>query len=148
MAFSLGGMIGGGIGLGGDLFNYGQNRAAANQFFSEGDPYRSQLRAITNDPNLYFNGPIAQALANQSDRRYSALVGNPAGSGTAQAGALEAMLRGYGNERDRLFQMGGGDYWNRAYPQTQLGSAQLGRQGIGGLGSLVGSGANYLFGAG
>src|SRR5206468_2334508 len=54
--------------------------------------------------------------------RYSASVGNPAGSGTAQAGALEAMLRGYGNERDRLFNYGGGAYFNRAAPGARSGA--------------------------
>src|SRR5258706_771771 len=107
---------GGGLNLGGSLYNRNQRGQTSDQYFQMGQPYRDQLSSITANPNLYFNSPAAQALANQSDRRYSATVGNPAGSGTAQAGALEAMLRGYGNERDRLFNYGGGGYFNQAAP--------------------------------
>src|SRR5262245_44734853 len=98
---------GGSLDLFGNLLGYNQQKHAADQFFSEGDPYRSQLRAYTNNPDLYFKGPIAQALARQADQRYSSVFGNPAGSGTAQALSLEAMLRGYGEERDRLGRLGG-----------------------------------------
>jgi hypothetical protein len=114
-----GALGGAGLGLFGQLFNRNQQNQTSNQYFGMGAPYRDRLQAITNDPSLYYNSPDAQALANQSDRRYSAIVGNPAGSGTAQAGALEAMLRGYGAERDRLFNYGGGAYFNRAAPDAR-----------------------------
>jgi hypothetical protein len=155
---NLSDLFGGALGLGGALFNSNQQGQTANQYLGMGQPYRDRLTAITNDPNLYYNSADAQALANQSDRRYSASVGNPAGSGTAQAGALEAMLRGYGNERDRLFNYGGGAYFNQAAPQQQqnaLGAnmgifkalgpllAILGQGG--GLTSSGGSGANTGF---
>lgn len=117
-----GNLFGGALGLGGALFNRNQQNQTSNQYFNMGAPYRDRLSAITSDPSLYYNSPDAQALANQSDRRYSSLVGNPAGSGTAQAGALEAMLRGYGAERDRLFNYGGGGYFNRAAPGAQSGA--------------------------
>ena len=111
----------GGLGLFGSLFGANQARHTADEFHSEGDPYRSQLRAITDNPNLYFKGPIAQELARQADTRYSSQFGNPAGSGTAQALSLQAMLNGYGSERDRLFKEGGGDYMNQAYPDAVAG---------------------------
>jgi hypothetical protein len=137
--------FGGGIlGLGGSLFNVNQQRHAADEFHGEGDLYRSQLRDITQNPNHYFQGPIAQALANASDRRYSSVVGNPAGSGTAQAGALEAMLRGYGSERDRLFHMGGGEAMNAAYPGARTGQMGANMGVFGSLGSLLGSGLGLL----
>lgn len=117
-----GNLGGAGLGLFGQLFNRNQQNQTSNQYFNMGAPYRDRLSAITNDPNLYYNSPDAQALANQSDRRYSSVVGNPAGSGTAQAGALEAMLRGYGAERDRLFNYGGGGYFNRAAPGARSGA--------------------------
>jgi hypothetical protein len=100
-------LLSGGLGIVGSLF--GSNQARHNEDFyrSEGDPYRSQLRAITADPNAYFNGPIGQALADQANRKYSASFGNPAGSGTAQALSLQAMLSGYDNERKLLGNLGG-----------------------------------------
>src|SRR5258706_6485477 len=113
---------GGGLNLGGSLSNRDQRGQTWDQYFKMGQPYRDQLSSITANPNLYFNSPAAQALANQSDRRYSATVGNPAGSGTAQAGALEAMLRGYGNERDRLFNYGGGGFFHPAPPGARKGA--------------------------
>src|SRR5260221_9101176 len=134
----FGDILGGGLGLFGQLFNRNQQNQTSNQYFNMGAPYRDRLSAISNDPNLYYNSPEAHALANASDRRYSASVGNPAGSGTAQAGALEAMLRGYGAERDRLFNYGGGGYFNRAAPggKRRGMGVQLGR--LGGLGGLMG----------
>ena len=154
----LGDMLSGGGGLFGSLFNANQARHTADEFRSEGDPYRSSLRAMTADPNLYFQGPIAKALANAADRRYSSIFGNPAGSGTAQALSLEAMLQGYGQERDRLFKMGGGDYWNQAYPNARFGQNKaytgvfgslqdlLGTFGGGGGGGGLGAGAGDLMG--
>src|SRR5260221_3424245 len=144
-------IIGGGLNLGGSLFNRNQRGQTSDQYFQMGQPYRDQLSAMTANPNLYFNSPAAQALANQSDRRYSAAVGNPAGSDTAQAGALEAMLRGYGNERDRLFNYGGLGYFNRAAPQARSNSMGANMGVFGGLGSLLGlldqgGGGGYDFG--
>src|SRR6266702_346994 len=103
-----GNLLGAGTGLWGSLFNRNQQNQAYNDYYNIGAPYRDRLSAITANPDLYYNSPDAQALARQSDRRYSSVVGNPSGSGTAQAGALEAMLHGYGAERDRLFNYGGG----------------------------------------
>jgi len=140
----IGDILGGGGGFLGSLFNINQQRHAADEFHGEGDLYRSQLRAMTQDPNIYFQGPIAQALANASDRRYSASVGNPAGSGTAQAASLEAMLRGYGQERDRLFNMGGGQYMNAAYPGAKTGQMGANTGAVGSLGSLLGLAGTYF----
>jgi len=131
-------IIGGGLGLGGTLFNRNQQNQAYNDYYNIGAPYRDRLMAITNNPSLYYNSPEAKALANASDRRYSSVVGNPAGSGTAQAGALEAMLRGYGNERDRLFNYGGGAYYNRAAPGARSGAMGANVGVFGGLGALLG----------
>jgi len=132
-----GNLGGAGLGLFGQLFNRNQQNQAYNDYYNIGAPYRDRLSAITNDPNLYYNSPEAQSLANQSDRRYSSVVGNPAGSGTAQAGALEAMLRGYGAERDRLFNYGGGGYYNRAAPGART-SAMGSNMGVfGAMGPLL-----------
>ena len=131
-------MFSSGLGLFGALFNANQARHTADEFRGFGDLYRSQLGAMTNDPDIYFKGPIAKALANASDRRYSSVFGNPAGSGTAQALSLEAMLQGYGQERDRLFKMGGGEYWNRAYPGARLGQNKAYSNVFGSLQDLLG----------
>lgn len=139
---------GGLLGLGGSLFNVNQQRHAADEYHSEGDPYRSQLRAMTADPNIYFKGPIAQELARQADSRYSSAFGNPAGSGTAQALSLQAMLQGYGQERDRLFKMGGGDYMNQAYPGAKGGQMGANMGVFGALGSLLGLGGGGGSGGG
>ena len=150
----LGDLFGTGLGLGGALFNRNQRGQTSDQYFQMGQPYRDRLSAITADPNAYYNSPEAQALANASDRRYSARVGNPAGSGTAQAGALEAMLRGYGNERDRLFNYGGGGYFNQAAPGARTGSMDTNMGIVRGLGPLMtqlfggGGGLGSLFGGG
>lgn len=138
----------GGLGLLGNLFNRNQASQTENQFWGIGDPYRAQLQNITNNPDAYFKGPIAQALANASDRRYSSVVGNPAGSGTAQAGALEAMLRGYGAERDRLFGEGGGDYFNRAYPAARAGKMGANLGIFGSLQDLLALGSGGFGGGG
>ncbi len=151
----FGDLLGGGLGLFGSLFNRNQQGQAYNDYYNIGAPYRDRLSQITNDPNLYYNSPEAKALANASDRRYSASVGNPAGSGTAQAGALEAMLRGYGNERDRLFNYGGGGYFNQAAPGARAGQQQAGMGMFGAMGPLMailgqggGGGLGGLFGGG
>ena len=145
-------LLGGTLGLAGSIFGLNQARHTSDEFHSEGDPYRSQLRAMTADPSIYFKGPIAQELARQADTRYSSAFGNPAGSGTAQALSLQAMLGGYGNERDRLFKMGGGDYMNQAYPAARLGQNQAGMDifkagggllGMLGLGGGGGGGYQY-----
>lgn len=115
------GFLGAALGPFGAMLNANQQRHAADQFFSEGDPYRSQLRAITANPDAYFQGPIAQALARQANAANSARFGAPSGSGTAQALSLEAMLRGYGDERDRLARMGGLANFNAAYPDAVMG---------------------------
>lgn len=154
MPFDWGNLGGAGLGLFGQLFNRNQQNQTSNQYFNMGAPYRDRLSQISNDPNLYYNSPEAQALANQSDRRYSAAVGNPAGSGTAQAGALEAMLRGYGAERDRLFNYGGGGYFNRAAPGARSGAMGANMGVFGGVGGLLGAlgqgggGLGSLFGGG
>lgn len=129
--------LGGGLGLLGSLFNVNQQRHAADQYFNEGDPQRSRLRAITNDPSLYYNSPEAKSLADILDRRYSSQFGNPSGSGTAQALAADALKRGYGAERDRLFQEGGGDYFNRAYPGARTAQNNANMGVFGSLGSLL-----------
>lgn len=142
-------ILGGGLNLGGALFNRNQRGQTSDQYFQMGQPYRDQLSSITANPSLYFNSPTAQALANQSDRRYSSVVGNPAGSGTAQAGALEAMLRGYGNERDRLFNYGGGGYFNQAAPGARNNAMGSNMGAIGSLGPLMALlGQSGLFGKG
>jgi len=148
----LGGLLGSGLGLIGSFTNANQQRHFADELHSEGDPYRSSLRAMTADPSLYFKGPIAQELARQADSRYSSVFGNPAGSGTAQALSLQAMLNGYGQERDRLFRMGGGEAMNNAYPGARMGQnkAYGGIFGAGQdlLGSIFGGGLGSLFGGG
>lgn len=118
---SLSDILGSGLGVFGSFLGANQQRHAADEFHNEGDPQRSRLRAITNDPSLYYSSPEATSLADALDRRYSASFGNPSGSGTAQALAADALKRGYGAERDRLFQEGGGDYMNRAYPSARAG---------------------------
>ena|SRR5437899_2840285 len=156
MAFDFGNLLGGGIGLWGSLFNRNQQNQTSNDYFNMGAPYRNRLSDISSNPSLYYNSPEAKALANASDRRYSASVGNPAGSGTAQAGALEAMLRGYGSERDRLFNYGGGGYFNRAAPGARTGAMGANLGAFGGLMGLLaslqggggGGGLGDLFGGG
>src|SRR5689334_21919882 len=133
----LGSLLSGSTGMLGNLFNRNQQSQAYNDYYNIGAPYRTQLQTITNDPSQYFNSPEAQALANASDRRYSASVGNPAGSGTAQAGAMDALLRGYGAERDRLFNYGGGAYYNRAAPGARAGTQQAGQGAFGSLQDLL-----------
>lgn len=128
----FGNLLGGLTGLVGNLFNRNQQSQAYNDYYNIGSPYRDRLSQITNDPNAYYNSPEAEALANASDRRYSTL-GNPAGNATARASALEAMLRGYGAERDRLFNYGGGAYYNRAAPGARAGQQGA---GLGAFGSL------------
>lgn len=143
----LAGLIGGGLlGLGGSLFNVNQQRHASDFARSEGDPYRSQLRAMTADPSLYFKGPIAQELARQADQRYSSTFGNPAGSGTAQALSLQAMLNGYGSERDRLARMGGLSDINQnmAPARNAQNSANMGV--FGSLLDMLGMGSGLLGG--
>lgn len=121
-----GSLIGPATQLGGSIFGAGRTNNQSNQYFQMGQPYRDQLQNITNNPSAYYSSPEAQALANASDRRYSSVVGNPAGSGTAQAGALEAMRQGYGQERDRLFNYGGGAYFNRAAPGAYANATNAG----------------------
>lgn len=128
----------------GPLIGLGGAAAGRNENFGMGAPYRDRLRDITNDPNAYYSSPEAQALANASDRRYSSIVGNPAGSGTAQTEALDAMRRGYGAERDRLFNYGGGAYFNRAAP----GGTQGVFSALGPIGQLLGRGIGGGGGAG
>lgn len=134
---SLGDWLGAGTGVLGQL--WGQNRAqgTAGRYEGMGAPYRDRLTAISNDPSLYYNSPEAAALANASDRRYSAIGGNPAGSGTGRASALEAMLRGYGQERDRLFNYGGGAYYNRAGPGARGNANNSGMGVFNSLGPLM-----------
>lgn len=140
---NLGDILGGATGLAGSIFGANRTGNTANQYYGMGAPYRDRLSAISADPNLYYNSPDAQALANQSDRRYSAIVGNPSGSGTARASALEAMLRGYGAERDRLFNYGGGAYYNRAAPGARGNATNAGMGVFNALGPLM-----RLFGGG
>lgn len=127
----------GGLGVLGSLFNRNQASQTENQFWGIGDPYRAQLQNITQNPDAYFKGPIAQELARQADTRYSSQFGNPAGSGTAQALSLQAMLNGYGAERDRLFREGGGDYLNQAYPAARAGKMGAGAGVFGSLQNLL-----------
>jgi hypothetical protein len=140
---NLGDILGPALGVGGGLFGLNRTRQTANQYEQMGAPYRDRLSAITADPSAYFNSPEARALANASDRRYSASVGNPAGSGTAQAGAMDALLRGYGQERDRLFNYGGGSYFNRAAPGARGNATNAGMGMFNALGPLA-----RLFGGG
>lgn len=140
---NLGDVLGSATGVLGSLFGANRTGSTANQYEQMGAPYRDRLSAISADPNLYYNSPDAQALANASDRRYSAIVGNPAGSGTARASALEAMLRGYGQERDRLFNYGGGAYYNRAAPGARGNATNAGMGIFNSLGPLM-----RLFGRG
>lgn len=121
----------------GSLWGANRTGGTADQYFGMGQPYRDRLSAISADPNAYYNSPEATALANASDRRYSASVGNPAGSGTAQAAALEAMRQGYGQERDRLFNYGGGAYFNRAAPGAQGNATNTGMGVFGALGPIM-----------
>jgi len=130
-------ILGGGLGLFGSFLEANQARHNEDFYRGEGDPYRSQLRAITADPNLYFHGPIAQSLANQADRRYSSVFGNPAGSGTAQALSLEAMLRGYGDERDRLGRLGGLSQINQGIVPGANAKGGAYQGIVGSLGSLL-----------
>lgn len=123
--------------LGGSIFGANRTGNTANQYFGMGQPYRDRLTAITADPNAYYNSPEATSLANASDRRYSAISGNPAGSGTAQAAALHAMQQGYGAERDRLFNYGGGAYFNRAAPGAQSNATNAGMGIFNSLGPLM-----------
>ena len=134
---NLGDIFGGALGLGGSLFGRNQTLGTAKQYEGMGAPYRQRLSDISNDPNAYYNSPEATALANASDRRYSSIVGNPAGSGTARASALEAMLRGYGAERDRLFNYGGGAYYNRAAPGARGNATNAGMGIFNSLGPLM-----------
>lgn len=139
-------------GVGGQIFGRNQWGNTASNYSNIGAPYRDRLSAISADPNLYYNSPEASALANASDRRYSAISGNPAGSGTARASALEAMLRGYGAERDRLFNYGGGAYYNRAAPGAQGNVNNAGMGIFNSLGPIMqllsrgGGGAGYDMG--
>lgn len=147
---NLGDILGPALGVGGSIFGLNRTSGTANQYEQMGAPYRDRLTAITNDPNAYFNSPEAQALANASDRRYSASVGNPAGSGTARAGAMDALLRGYGQERDRLFNYGGGSYFNRAAPGARGNATNAGMGVFSALGPLArlfagGGGGNQGF---
>jgi hypothetical protein len=123
----------------GSLFNRNQASQAENQFWKIGDPYRAQLENITNNPDAYFKGPIAQELARQADTRYSSQFGNPAGSGTAQALSLQAMLNGYGSERDRLAQEGGLNYLNAAYPAFRANKMNAGNDIFGSLQNMLGA---------
>jgi hypothetical protein len=134
---NLGDILGPALGAGGGLFGLNRTRQTANQYEQMGAPYRDRLSSITADPSAYFNSPEARALANASDRRYSASVGNPAGSGTAQAGAMDALLRGYGQERDRLFNYGGGSYFNRAAPGARGNATNAGMGVFSALGPLA-----------
>jgi hypothetical protein len=145
---ALGGAGLAGLGsIGGSIFGRNSASQAENQLWNIGDPYRSQLQNISNNPDAYFQGPQAQSLAKMLDQHYSSQFGNPAGSGTAQSLAADALLRGYGAERDRLFNYGGGQYLNQAYPAALTAKGKAG-QGIfnsvgataGGLLSLLGGG--------
>lgn len=134
---NLGDVLGPALGVGGSLFGLNKTGATANQYEQMGAPYRDRLAAITADPSSYYNSPEARALAGASDRRFSASVGNPAGSGTAQAGAMDALLRGYGQERDRLFNYGGGSYFNRAAPGARGNATNAGMGVFSALGPLA-----------
>lgn len=134
---NLGDVFGGVLGVGSSLYGRNRTSGTANQYEQIGAPYRDRLTAISNDPNLYYNSPEALALANASDRRYSAIGGNPSGSGTGRASALEAMIRGYGNERDRLFNYGGGAYYNRAAPGARGNATNAGIGALNSLGPLA-----------
>lgn len=125
-----------GLGLAGQLWGQNQTQGTANQYFGMGQPYRDQLAAITADPNLYYNSPQAQALADASDRRYS-VYGNPAGSGTSQAGTLQAMLRGYNDERRLLGNLGGLGGFNAAAPGAQGNATNAGMGVFNALGPLA-----------
>jgi hypothetical protein len=48
------------------------------------------------------------------------------------------MLQGYGQERDRLFRQGGGDYMNAAYPGARSGQNSANMGVFNSLGSLLG----------
>jgi hypothetical protein len=133
----FGNLLSAGTGLLGQLWGRNQTQGTASQYAGMGAPYRERLSAISADPNLYYKSPEATALANASDRRYSSIVGNPAGSGTAQQAALEAMLRGYGTERDRLFNYGGGAYFNQAAPGAQGNATNAGMGIFSSLGPLM-----------
>jgi hypothetical protein len=143
------GLLGGGaLGLGGSLFNVNQQRHASDFARSEGDPYRSLLRQYTMDPSSYFKGPLAQELARQADTRYSSVFGNPAGSGTAQALTLQAMLNGYGSERDRLAKMGGLEDINANMAPSRNAQNRANMGVFGSLMDLLGMGSTFLGGGG
>lgn len=134
---NLGDILGGATGFAGSIFGANRTGNTAGQYEGMGAPYRDRLSAITNDPNLYYSSPEATALANASDRRNSATFGNPSGSGTAQALAMDALLRGYGSERDRLFNYGGGAYYNRAAPGARGNATNAGMGVFNALGPLM-----------
>lgn len=142
------GMLGAGLGLGGSLFNVNQQRHASDFARSEGDPYRSSLRAMTADPSLYFKGPIAQELARQADARYSSAFGNPSGSGTAQALSLQAMLNGYGAERDRLARMGGLSDINAGMNPARTAQSRANMGVFGSLMDMLGAASSLPMGGG
>ncbi len=143
----LGDILGSFMNLGGAFVNANQARHNEDFYRSEGDPYRSQLRAMTANPDMYFKGPEAQSLARMLDQHYSSQFGNPSGSGTAMALASDALLRGFNQKQQLLGQLGGVSEINKGIvPGNEaVNKAYQGIFGAGGgfLGSLGG-----LFGLG
>ena len=57
------------------------------------------------------------------------------------------MMRGYGNERDRLFNYGGGAYFNRAAPEARQGQMGANMGIFSGLGGMLGVLGNQNWGS-
>lgn len=133
---TIGQLLSTGLGIYGANSQSNQINALSQQYAGYGAPYRSQLAAISADPNQFFNGPVAQQGLDAVLRKLS-VGGNPAGSPYAQSLALQSLYGQYSNERSLLGNLGGLSNFNAAAPGLATQAIQSNGNVLNALGSGI-----------